>query len=121
MPVHERPVGGSGDAPQPRSAPRGRAVTLYPSLMDSEQPLHLQGRAIARYDPWYMAWHRPRWGTLVCRLYLDGPNVRIAMDEYMGLAYLDAFGREDDAPLLAGNRVIMAAFVMEEETREAIQ
>jgi len=103
------------------SAPRGRPVILYPSLMDTEQPLHLQGRAVSRHDPWYMAWRRPRPGVLVCRLYVDGPNVCIEMDEYMGLAYLEAFGRDVGAPLLSGKRVIAAAFVLGEENRGPIQ
>jgi hypothetical protein len=84
------------------------------------QPLHEQGAAVARHDPWYWAWHLPSMGWLVCR-FADAPSVKIEMDEIMGISYLEAFGQEDGLTTVGGRRVIAAAFVLVEVVREPIQ
>jgi hypothetical protein len=86
----------------------------------TEQPIHEQGTAVARHDPWYWAWHYPSMGWLVCR-FDAAPTIKIWMDEYMGIAYLEAFRQEDGLTTVGGRRVIAAAFVLVEVAREPVQ
>ena len=76
-------------------------------------PLHLQGAAVARYDPWYVAWHSPRPGLLL--LGFDDPPKEFSvviddLDELTARFYLVAFGLEEPV-LFHGARVTHAVFV----------